>query len=262
MNKRWQCPTGEHEGVLAPSKMRKDDVRRFCFPCSTKTGRLVARTCPSLEKERAAKQEARQTKAKQTRATARTRAEQVQEATRARETVGNSHLPTVAKKFWAALTEHPKAKRRFGPMPNLSLRRSARHDYYTGHAWGSHAVTMTLGRVDEARALTVVLHELAHCAMPGHGHDMLWRQVFRDTAMKLWGVEVGVLPDGHRYVLDDLIVRELRKKLGLPEGSLGWLDHNKRVKERREERRAACVSETEIRQQRPPLPSPSQEVAT
>lgn len=43
--RRWACPDPEHAGVLAPSKMRMDDTRRFCWPCSERKGRLVERVC-------------------------------------------------------------------------------------------------------------------------------------------------------------------------------------------------------------------------
>jgi len=50
---RWKC-TICNSGVLAPSRPRKDDVRRYCLQCSGKTGKLVERIAPSLEKKREA----------------------------------------------------------------------------------------------------------------------------------------------------------------------------------------------------------------
>ena len=35
---RWSCPAGEHPGALAPSRLRKIDIRRFCIPCSESKG--------------------------------------------------------------------------------------------------------------------------------------------------------------------------------------------------------------------------------
>jgi hypothetical protein len=51
MQTRWKCPNG-CGGVLAPTRPRKDDVRRYCLPCSKKTGRLVERFSPAMEKKR------------------------------------------------------------------------------------------------------------------------------------------------------------------------------------------------------------------
>jgi hypothetical protein len=48
---RWKCAICDH-GLLAPTKPRKNDVRRYCLPCSSKSGKLVERVAPSLEKQR------------------------------------------------------------------------------------------------------------------------------------------------------------------------------------------------------------------
>jgi len=48
---RWKCEICDN-GLLAPMKPRKNDVRRYCLPCSAKTGKLVERVAPSLEKKR------------------------------------------------------------------------------------------------------------------------------------------------------------------------------------------------------------------
>jgi hypothetical protein len=48
---RWKCPICD-DGLLAPTRPRRNDVRRYCLPCSTKSGRLVDRFAPSLEKKR------------------------------------------------------------------------------------------------------------------------------------------------------------------------------------------------------------------
>ena len=48
---RWKCETCD-DGLLAPSRPRKNDVRRYCLPCSAKRGTLVERIAPALEKKR------------------------------------------------------------------------------------------------------------------------------------------------------------------------------------------------------------------
>lgn len=63
MNLRWKCPTCER-GTNAPQRMRTDDVRRFCLPCSTTTGRLVRRVCPVLESVRVERDRRRREKAR------------------------------------------------------------------------------------------------------------------------------------------------------------------------------------------------------
>lgn len=61
-NYRWVCPNCG-KGKLAPSRLRKIDVRRYCLPCSEKAGVLVERSVPVLEKKRAEKRQRAQAKA-------------------------------------------------------------------------------------------------------------------------------------------------------------------------------------------------------
>jgi|SRR5215469_354832 len=51
---RWTCPSCSF-GVLAPSRPRRNDVRRYCLDCSKTSGRLVERVSPKLEAKREAK---------------------------------------------------------------------------------------------------------------------------------------------------------------------------------------------------------------
>jgi len=48
---RWKCEICD-DGLLAPSRPRRNDVRRYCLPCSAKRGTLVERIAPALEKHR------------------------------------------------------------------------------------------------------------------------------------------------------------------------------------------------------------------
>lgn len=61
---RWQCPTGEHPGVLASTRPPLDSLVRYCLPCSTQAGKLVSRVAPSLERKREAAAAAQAAKAK------------------------------------------------------------------------------------------------------------------------------------------------------------------------------------------------------
>ena len=71
--------------MLAPSKPRRDDVRRFCLPCSAETGRMVERTCPSLDKKREQRRVSRSEQDKKKRATAKRKAEAEAKARHERE---------------------------------------------------------------------------------------------------------------------------------------------------------------------------------
>lgn len=70
---RWKCPQCG-AGILAPTKPRMDDVRRYCLPCSGKTGRLVERIAPALEAKREQAVAKRREKAHHKRQVARRRA--------------------------------------------------------------------------------------------------------------------------------------------------------------------------------------------
>ena len=64
--KRWKCPTC-NSGVLAPGKPRRIDVRRYCLDCSAKSGVLVERVCPTLDKRRVVSKAKSTAKAKEKR---------------------------------------------------------------------------------------------------------------------------------------------------------------------------------------------------
>lgn len=85
MNKltRWNCPNG-CGGVLAPTRPRKDDVRRYCLDCSKRTGRLVERVSPALERKRTVRVERSRAKAQIKAKTKRASAPQADLVTRFR----------------------------------------------------------------------------------------------------------------------------------------------------------------------------------
>ena len=52
MNVLWLCPDAKHSGTRAPSRPRKDDIRRYCLECSVASGRLTERVSPRLKAQR------------------------------------------------------------------------------------------------------------------------------------------------------------------------------------------------------------------
>lgn len=94
----WKCPEGEHTGVRAPTRPRKDDIRRFCIPCSEASGRLTERISPVVEKERARKEAARKRKE----ATKRRRASK--KAKTARVSSPTSYPDTLNRMYQAMVT--------------------------------------------------------------------------------------------------------------------------------------------------------------
>ena len=51
MNYRWECPKCEG-AIIAPSRLRKTDTRRYCMKCSAKAPKLIERSAPTLVKKR------------------------------------------------------------------------------------------------------------------------------------------------------------------------------------------------------------------
>lgn len=119
---RWKCPICE-SGLLAPSRPRKDDARRYCLTCTAETGRLVERIAPTLEKKRAT---ARATqRAKQTQKRKRQSAKKQKQKTHAkivkRVTENGKHGMPVqreAQRIWKSLADLHGGR----PMPRVVVR--------------------------------------------------------------------------------------------------------------------------------------------
>lgn len=148
---RWECPNG-CAGVLGPQRPRRDDVRRYCLACSAQTGRLVERTAPTLERQRAKRAEAAAAKR-------RRRVERETQKQRAHRELHGVDLIDA----WQRMLRLPTGKliRR---EPELVLRRARRDPgKVTGYAWTDNRVTVTIGvDADPAEAVGTLLHELAH----------------------------------------------------------------------------------------------------
>lgn len=170
---RWECPTGEHRGVLGPSKPRRENIVRYCLPCSQAAGRLVERVAPSLQRQRetAAERAAAKRKAAAERQRARDAERYVVDGVDLRDVMLRAmRLPTCKP-----LVERLAYRHRVYGSPNiveLVVRRSKTKAYTTGHAWNHYKITITVGtRNDPVRAAGVLLHELAHLATLARGEN-------------------------------------------------------------------------------------------
>lgn len=175
--KRWVCPRCD-AGVLAPSRPRKDDVRRYCLDCSKKTGRLVERTCPALDKARATSTTAR--KARTAAKVARAR-----ESAKAKHSIGDLDLMAEARRFWALPTMKDARKThrpRVTKLPKITWRRSARKWHTSGYCRPSwQEIVVTLGK-DPHDAQGVLLHELVHAVLPtSERHGSLFKSTMRSA---------------------------------------------------------------------------------
>lgn len=208
MTRRWVCPTCGG-GVLAPSRPRKDDVRRYCLPCSKKSGRLVPRSCPAADAAR--------TKREGRRADRQT-AEVLRQDERdlERHTVDGLDV----RDEWKRLLRLPFVRERCaqwaGLRPRLKVSR-ARSDgsrAASGRCWpGSGDVHVTIHeRASRADAEFVLTHELAHaiCNLGAH-HGSEWRNSYARLVREAYGVDVPTT-GGASWALDSRVVAALRAR--------------------------------------------------
>lgn len=172
--RRWICERCDRPGVNAPGRMRRDDVRRYCLPCSEETGRLVERLCPALEAKRAASRE---------RSAARAAGKRLAERARYTLDDGTDVRTLVRKarrlKAWAYEGEHVE----------MAVHR-VRVDIAVGEPRGAHGrawrrrVHVHLRRdTHPAVAMTIIVHELAHIA-----HNALGRDTRRSHGKVFWSL--------------------------------------------------------------------------
>lgn len=188
---RWVCPTCG-TGRLAPSRPRKNDVRRYCLPCSEKTGRLVERVAPSLERRREESRERQAAKTKAERARARARQQKAAAERLARErekrTILGLNIDEEARRLWNLPVL--RARPRWTPdVPPIKVRRSATKIHTSGFSsYNGSRIVLTIGS-DEYEALGVLLHELLHPLVGRPGGQVhppeFWR-LLRSAAWEAW----------------------------------------------------------------------------
>lgn len=230
---RWVCPTC-NSGALAPERPRKDDVRRYCLPCSKRTGKLVERAAPVLQarREKAAAQRSERTQRLVVRETECW-------------TVAGVDVRGLARECWTALgnvVDEFFADRRLvrTGVPTIILRRRRQRRWkyigsdgeYTrvvpargtsGWARGHSRVTLLVNpECDLAKIRELMVHELAHCmhcclrrdradrTLDGP-HGDTFNRLMVNAAARLWGVTVGIGRPG--YEASDALERALRAAL-------------------------------------------------
>ena len=178
---RWSCPNG-HVDVLGPSRPRRDNVCRYCLPCSQLLGRLTGRTALSLMRESEKRRESRGAR-HEARETARAARET------AHYTVAGIDLRVEMARYWRldAIKGAPYPKRPEGL--ELKIVRCARKPRKLGHMSYSRGqiaiyVYPELMTTDVRETL---LHEVVHCATRS-GHDVRFKTVFRLASEEAFGV--------------------------------------------------------------------------
>lgn len=216
---RWVCPRCG-AGKLAPSRPRKDDVRRYCLACSERTGRLVRRLSPALERQRRDQQERRKAKTKRKRATERKRRENQRQAVQERrqEREALLGLPFSLESFvrrvqrlkaWGADLTKVGIKIRFGEG-SWTSGHAKRNWWYIGDGT---MITVTIGKgATPENTLETIVHEYAHHADYRHssgGHGEVMKRLLINAVEELTGLEVDAQVDaGHCYKTVDPACRE------------------------------------------------------
>lgn len=164
---RWKCANCNH-GLLAPMKPRKNDVRRYCLPCSAKTGKLVERVSPTLEKKREQRSVVvkEQNKVKRERTTAKL---QPLKERKKREAQRQRIFEKEADRIWALFFPDGTTRKR----PRIKLVYS--HSRGVSGQWDGWEVLVRIPRcsVGGATEWETLAHELCHAAQR-ITHDTLW----------------------------------------------------------------------------------------
>lgn len=199
---RWVCPECG-DGRLGPTKPRKNNVVRYCLPCSEKAGVLVERETPALTKRREAQAEAAKAK--------RVKREQRRKATehaRTHVTLWDAAGRIVEVNPDEAIREI--AKRAGIRPPRFTWNR--RKGGTSGRAWPGYRVHLSIGGRSLENFCSIAAHELAHFNIAGHhGHNDRWRDEYERICRVVWGVHPGYRGDvaHHRYAIDPVIQEKL-----------------------------------------------------
>lgn len=208
----WRCPKCTN-GVRAPSRPRRDDVRRYCLTCSVETGRLVERVSPALERKRREKAEARKVRSR--RARERDRRERADYYTVAgldleRELKQLVKLPALGGVRGELATN----------LPEFSIRRTKHKPRsILGRAWPYEwrfQLTAWDGITPE-EALDTLLHELVHLRLRSdeseRHHGIEFKAVLVEAADQAWPGLAGIKrgPRQACLAIDSSIVEALTK---------------------------------------------------
>ena len=194
-NRIWICNNPNHQGIRAPGRMRKDDIRRFCWLCSQESGYLVERHAPALEakrKDAKAKRQEREQARRQREREKRSAREVVDGVDVGKEIIRLMKLP--------ALRDELPPRLRDRPVP-WTLDRSS-NGGYSGRAWPRQRIHLTLGDIPASEVRTIIVHELAHYVMPDGHHSGRWARCYARAVREAYGVHVVPRPGDSKFSLD------------------------------------------------------------
>lgn len=203
---RWVCPECG-DGTLGPRRPRRDNIVRYCLPCSEKAGKLIERSTPALDRQRdkraaaLAERRAERAKRKREKEKRRTHLTLRDAAGRVVELDPAKEARRIAKK--AGIAD--------GKVRVTWQRR--RDGFNTGRAWTRGRIHLSIGSQSLEKYCSLVAHELAHFNTPwDEHHGDGWRDEYERICAVLWDTKpvfrLGV--QHHRYAIDPEIEKQLR----------------------------------------------------
>lgn len=229
---RWTCANPDHQGILAPGRLRRIDIRRYCFTCSEVAGVLVERTCPALEQTRHEQGERRKAKAKrstkrrQKRRAARGRQSERRQAASAAavmEAVGDLHAELA--RLWPIVRAVSPRDDLPEKPPTMKIGTRSRETFVSGWAWlDEHRIYVGVPQTaDHAEGCATLAHELAHLAAADRElchHPAFW-VVLVAIVCEAYGAKLtvaDVLGESTKYLRQQAVeqsVREARQRAGV-----------------------------------------------
>lgn len=220
---RWRCQQCDH-GLLAPMKPRKNDVRRYCLPCSSKTGKLVERTAPALEKQREKRAALVQQRQSVKRARTAAAMQPIKER-KAREKKRQQLFEKEADRIWSLF--HPEGTSRRRPPITLVYSKSRG----ASGNWNGYEARIRIPKSSldsqwdsDEWVWLVLAHELCH-AVTGRRHNegshgRSFYVALKSVVEKRWKVRIdfsfvnGYTDSSHSwgYKVDYAMLRQLRSQ--------------------------------------------------
>jgi hypothetical protein len=211
---KWVCPDCEG-AVLAPTRLALADVRRFCLPCSERTGLLVSRSAPVLDRKRAQSKarSAKKQATKRRRVSTKKAAEKKRVAERW--TMGGFDYRRELQVLWRIVQRHQIGRHWQNPCPRIELTTRGQDGWSWAHRGGLGASTIRMSPyTDSVYAWESLAHEVAHCAVgrvDGKPHSTAFYKAIARIIRARFGLDVSfsALRTARGYTADAEIRRQL-----------------------------------------------------
>lgn len=232
---RWKCEQCG-KGLLAPSRPRKNDVRRYCLPCSAKRGTLVERIAPALQNKSERKQTQRKqlvAKRRERMATSPKTYEMNYRKYLTKYTHG-WHIQTEAKKLWKLFEPYHNGAK----MPTIKIWfDKLTFDYSealkTGDPKDVKVMSWARGNAGHAEYWSneimlkdncswgTLSHELCHMAVRSrykngrsYSHDEVFYKALKDVTERRWRKRISFHEvTRYGYEVDDIIRKQIQEEL-------------------------------------------------